>query len=157
MAQPIPLELPVRDQRELRMKRLQNAPVEHAEAVLAAYELLQGLHDRGVFDLLRCALGAGDKILETAVEAAKRPESVRALRNLLIVGKSLGSIEPELVNGFVSAFPQAIRETRAFAIEAPGFWDILKSFRSKNLRRGLVLINSLLEAFGRNLPRETSS
>ena len=157
MAQPIPLELPARDPREILQSRLRNAPVEHAEAVLAAYELLQGLHDRGVFDLLRGALGAGDKILETAVEAAKKPESVRAMRNLLILAKSLGSVEPELVNGFVRSFPEAIARTKALEVEAPGFWHILMSFRSKNLRRGLVLINSLLEAFGRNLPRETPS
>ena len=157
MAQPIPLELPARNPRELLQARLQNAPVEHAEAVLAAYELLQGMHDRGVFDLLRCALGAGDKILETAVEAAKKPESARALRNVLILAKCLGSVEPELVNGFVRSFPEAIARTKAFAVEAPGFWDILNSFRNKNLRRGLVLINSLLESFGRNLPRETPS
>jgi hypothetical protein len=28
----------------------ENAPLEHAEALLAAYEVLQGLHDRGVFE-----------------------------------------------------------------------------------------------------------
>jgi uncharacterized protein YjgD (DUF1641 family) len=157
MAQPIPLELPVRDPRELLRARLQNAPVEHAEAVLAAYELLQGLHDRGVFDVLRGVLGAGDRILETAVEAAKKPESIRAIRNVLILGKSLASVEPELVKGFVRSLPEAIARTKAFELEAPGFWEILMSFRSKNLRRGLVLINSLLEAFGRNLPRGVHS
>ena len=47
MAHPIPLELPARDPREILQHALQNAPVEHAEAVLAAYELLQGLQDRG--------------------------------------------------------------------------------------------------------------
>lgn len=156
MAQPIPLELSARDPREILRARLQNAPVQHAEAVLAAYELLQGLHDRGVFDLLSGALGAGDKILETVVEAAKKPESLRAIRNALILAKSLGSIEPELVHGFVRSFPEAIARTKAFEAEAPGYWHVLMSFRRKNLRRGLVLINSLLEAFGRNLPRETN-
>ena len=157
MAQPIPLELPARDPRELLQARLQSAPAEHAEAVLAAYELLQGLHDRGVFDLLRGVLGAGDKILETVVEAAKKPESLRAMRNVLILAKSLGSVEPELVSSFVRSFPEAIARTKAWEVEAPGFWDILMSFRNKNLRRGLVLINSLLESFGRNLPPEAPS
>ena len=108
-----------------------------------------------MFDLLSGALGAGDQVLETVVDAAKKPESLRAMRNVLILAKSLGSIEPELVRGFVRSFPEAIERTKALEVEAPGFWHIFMSFRSKNLRRGLVLINSLLEAFGRNLPRET--
>jgi hypothetical protein len=48
MAKPILLELPESDARAKLQARLQNAPLEHAEALLAAYEVLQGLHDRGV-------------------------------------------------------------------------------------------------------------
>ena len=51
MARPIPLELPRRDPREELKCRLDNAPVKHAEAVLSAYEVIQGLYDRGVLDL----------------------------------------------------------------------------------------------------------
>ena len=122
MAQPIPLELPPRDPRAELQVRLQNAPLEHAEALLAAYQVLQGMHDRGVFDLMRGALGSSDHPLETFVQAAKSPESIRSIRN--------------------------------FGPKPPGFWSILKRFRNPEFRRGLILVNSLLEAFGRNLPPE---
>ncbi len=79
MARPIPLELPPRDPREELRKRLEQAPAEHAEALLDSYELLQQLHDHGVFELLRGALGASDKLIETAVDAAKSDESIRAI------------------------------------------------------------------------------
>src|SRR5439155_14820874 len=52
MAQPIPLQMPARDPRVELQVRLQNAPLQHAEALLSGYELLQRLHDRGVLDLL---------------------------------------------------------------------------------------------------------
>ena len=90
MARPIPLELPPRDPREELRKRLEQAPIEHAEALLDSYELLQQLHDHGVFELLRGALGASDKLIETAVDAAKSDESIRAIRNAIILGKMLG-------------------------------------------------------------------
>ena len=90
MARPIPLELPPRDPREELRKRLDEAPIEHAAALLDSWELLQQLHDHGVLELLRGALGAGDKLIETAVDAAKSDESVRAMRNALILGKMLG-------------------------------------------------------------------
>ena len=36
-----------------------------AEALFVAYEVLQGLHDRGVLDTFKGALNAGDTLLET--------------------------------------------------------------------------------------------
>ena len=73
MAKPIPLEFPAREPREELQARLQNAPQEHAQALLAAYEVLQGLHDRGVFELMRGALASSDKLIEIVVDGAKTP------------------------------------------------------------------------------------
>ena len=156
MAQPIPLELPARDPRAELQARLQNAPLEHAEALLSAYEVLQGLHDRGVLDLFRGALGSSDRVLEIVVDAAKTPESIRGIRNIIILAKILGTIEPELVEGFARSLPEAITLTKAHESRPPGFWGILLKFRNRNFRRGLVLVNSMLEAFGRNLPPENA-
>lgn len=156
MAQPIPLQMAARDPRAELQVRLQNAPLEHAQALLAAYEVLQGLHDHGVFDLMRGALGSSDKVIEIVVEASKTPESIRGIRNVLILAKILGSIEPELVEGFARSVPEAIALTKACESRPPGFWGILMKFRNRNFRRGLVLVNSMLEAFGRNLPPEAS-
>src|SRR5688572_20031805 len=69
MARPISPEPRVRDAHAELHARLENAPAEHAEALLAAYEVLQGLHDRGVPDLMRGALGSSDKLLEIALDA----------------------------------------------------------------------------------------
>ncbi|HEX3988603.1 MAG TPA: DUF1641 domain-containing protein, partial [Verrucomicrobiae bacterium] len=69
MSQAIPLELPPRDPRAELQNRLQNAPLEHAEALLSAYEVLQELHDRGVLDQMLGALGSRDKVVEIIVES----------------------------------------------------------------------------------------
>ena len=87
MATPIPLDLPPRDPRAELQTRLQNAPMEHAEALLSAYEVLQGMHDRGVFDLLRGALGSSDKVTEILLETAKSPEAIRGLVDGIRAGK----------------------------------------------------------------------
>src|SRR5437588_7441883 len=128
MAKPIPLEFSARDPRMELQARLQNAPMEHAQALLAAYEVLQGLHDRGVFELMRGALGSSDKVIEIIVEASKTTESIRGIRNMLILTKILGSIEPELVEGFAQSVPEALAETKACDPKPPGFWGILKQF-----------------------------
>ena len=155
MARPIPLDLPKRDAREEVISRLEKAPAEHAEALLAGFEILQALHDQGVLEILRGVLEGGNKILEIVVEAAKTPEGIRATRNLVILSKILGSIDPELLKRLTQAFPDVIKgEAKAEETEAPGFWEVLRILRSKNLRRGLAVVNNVLEALGRNSSAE---
>ena len=151
MAKAISFETPQRDPREELRLRLEAAPIEHAEAVLEAYEVLQGLHDRGVLDLMRGALGSGDKLLEMIVETTKSEQSIRGFRNLLLVAKAFGSIDPEIFCDFALAIPEALATAKAQEKDPPGLLAIFKRFRAKNMRHGLVLINSLLEAWGRRL------
>ena len=152
MAQPIPMQLPSRDPREELYSRLEKAPKEHAEAVLAAYEVLQGLHDRGVLELLRGVFGSGDTALQTLVAATKKPETIRAIRNLVILAKLLGTIEPESLAPLANSFPEAMAKTER--AEPPGVGGLLARFRRKDVRRGVLFINNLLEALGRSLASE---
>ena len=151
MAQSIPLQLPPRDARAELLARLQNAPVEHAEALLAGYEVLQGLHDSGTLELLRGLLGSGDKVLQTAVDATRTPESLRIIRNLALLTKTLGEIDPDLLESFVHAFPKAMQNAKERGKESPGLLSTLNHFRNKDLLRGISVVNSLLKIWGREL------
>jgi len=148
MAQPIPLNLPHRDPRAELRSRVENAPVEHAEALLDSYELLQQLHEHGVLQLLRGLLGASDKLVETAVEAARSEESIRAMRNAIILTKMLGSINPDLLEGFAVATAQTLGSFEKPVIEPPGLFSLLSQFRHRELRRSIALINRFLETLG---------
>src|SRR5580658_5149005 len=148
MARPISLEVAPRDPRQELRQRLDEAPVEHAEALLDSWELLQQLHDRGVLELLKGALGASDKLIETAVDAAKSEESVRAIRNALILGKMLGSINPEVLQSFATATTETLGCYQKPIVEPPGLFSLLNQFRHKELRRSMALINRFLEALG---------
>jgi uncharacterized protein YjgD (DUF1641 family) len=154
MAQPIAFKPPPRDPREALFSRLQSAPAEHAEAILAAYEVLQGLHDRGVLDLLRGALGASDQIIETVVEAVKSPEAIRAIRNLLLLTRALAAVEPELLEDFTDALPKALVQAHAEVAKPPGLFKLLSTFWNRDFRRGLAAFNDLFVMFGKNLSRK---
>jgi uncharacterized protein YjgD (DUF1641 family) len=151
MAQPIPLELPPRDPREERNSRLQQAPLEHAEAVLAAYEVLQGLHDRGVLELMRGMLGGSEKILEQVVAVGSGAQSIRATRNLLLLVTTLGEIEPALLSDLTRALPKALVQANAEEAKPPGLFKLMSTFWNKDFRHGLAAFNDLLVVFGRNL------
>jgi uncharacterized protein YjgD (DUF1641 family) len=128
MARPSPLEIPPRDpQRELN-SRLQQAPQQHAEAVLAAYEVLQGMHDSGVFEVLRGTLNGGEKALEQVVEVARGPAAIRTTRNLLLLVNALGEIEPALLSDLTRAIPRALVQANAEESRPPGLFKLLSTF-----------------------------
>lgn len=145
MAQPIPLKLPPRDPREELRKRLEDAPAEHAEALLDSYVLLQQLNDHGVLQLLRGVLAASDKLIETTVDATKTDASVRAIRNAVILGKTLGAVNPEVLQCIATAASESLGSYKKPIIEPPGLFSLLSQFRHKELRRSVALINLFLE------------
>jgi uncharacterized protein YjgD (DUF1641 family) len=151
MARPITLELPPRDRREELRKRLDEAPVEHAEALLDSYELIGKLHEHGVFELLRGAMGASDKLIETAVDAAKSDEAIRAIRNAIILGKILGAINPEVLQSVAVAVGETMGCYEKPIIEPPGLFSLLFQFGHKELRRSMALLNKFLERLGNQI------
>ncbi len=50
------------------MRKLEQAPEEHAEALLSAYDLLQRMHEKGLIELASGLLSAS----ETVVDRARR-------------------------------------------------------------------------------------
>ena len=151
MAQPIPLEIPPRNPRAELRSRLDQAPEEHSEAILAAYEVLQELHNRGVLEILRGALAASDDILEKLVDGVRTPEGIRAIRNVLFFGRILGSIEPEWFEGIFQAIPEGIAQATAERDQPVSLFGLLRRAVSKDSLRGLFAAVDFLQAFGRHL------
>ena len=149
MSQPIRLEFSPRDARAELQTRLQNAPLQHAEALLSGYDLLQRLHDRGVLDLLRGGLGSSEKVLSIVVDAAKTTEAINATRNLLILSKVAFTLEPKLLEDIVTAVPSSLAQARRR--KPLSLWQMFKKMCSQDTRRALSAMVSLLESFGKSL------
>jgi uncharacterized protein YjgD (DUF1641 family) len=151
MAQPIRFNVPPLDPREALGARLESAPERHAEAVLAAYDLLQALHDRGILDVATSALSASDELLEKVVDSASTPDAIRALRNLMFWRQVLGKIEPTWFQGIFQAIPDGLATATAQRDEPVGVWKLLRRAMSKDSLRGLAAAVDFLESFGRHL------
>jgi uncharacterized protein YjgD (DUF1641 family) len=151
MARPIALEFPPRDPAAELRSKLENAPAEHAEALLAAYEVLQAMHDQGVLDVLRGALDARDELIESAVTTANTPEAIRAIRNLLFWRKILGGIEPEWFKGIFQAIPEGLAQATSERNKPVGLWGLWRRLRSKDSLLGMAAAVDFLEAVGRHL------
>jgi uncharacterized protein YjgD (DUF1641 family) len=121
----------------------------HADAVESAYEVLQLLHDRGVLNLLRGLLGAGDRVVETVVEAVDTPESIRSIRNFLLLTQFFANIRPAVLNSLVQAATEGAHREKSR--KAPGFFELYRRLRNEDTRHALAVTLDLMESVGKGL------
>jgi hypothetical protein len=55
----------------------------------------------------------------TVVETANTPENIRAIRNLLLLSKLLGDIDPDVLGSLVSVFPDALQHASSDKTRPP--------------------------------------
>jgi uncharacterized protein YjgD (DUF1641 family) len=132
------------DSREDLIRRVEQAPAEHAEAVLAAYDLLQRLHEKGLLDLLNGLLSAGDTVVNRVVDVISSKEIVTALRIGLTFSNLLILIDPDALHAVVA---EAGKET-------PSLLALGRQAASKDARRGLATAVGLLNVFGAALSKQ---
>jgi uncharacterized protein YjgD (DUF1641 family) len=152
MAQPILLKIPPEDPREVLRHRLENAPLDHAEAVLALFDVVQELHDKGLLEIAKGALGSGEKVMKIAVDTANSPEIIRSIRNLMILGNLLASIDPEVLEHVKKAVPEAMEKARKD--NPPGLFSLLGMLASRDMRRLLGVATSVAQSVGRGLGKQ---
>lgn len=149
MAKPIVYAPPDIDARSQLIRRLEEAPQEHAEALLDAYDILRLLHEKGILELVKGALGSGEKVLEILTETLEMKETVRTLRNLIILLKIVGGLDPRLLEAVQGAVNNNI--ARARNQDPPSLLKMGGRFASRDSRRALGLLAGVLEAVGQNL------
>ena len=156
MAKQVPFRVQPVPAAEETQRKLDAAPLAHAEAVLNAFRTLQTLHDTHTLDFVRGLLGAGDEVLSQVVSVATSPQSTRAIRNLLILTNLLGSIDPDTLHRITSAVTPMLTERQP--VEPPSLFAMTKRLFSKDTRRALGAGLAVLEGLGRSLgPSSTES
>ena len=148
MAPPVPFKKIIRTDSAAEVrKRLEDAPLAHEEAILSGYDLLQKLHESGALEVLRGAAGARDALVNQLAGVLDTPEAVVAMRNLIVMAKTLGSIDPGLLKGALEGMAQTAAGKTSE--EPPSLWRLFQRVRSRDARRGLAATLGILEAFGR--------
>jgi uncharacterized protein YjgD (DUF1641 family) len=150
MANPIAFVPKSVDPKHELQRRLDAAPMEHAEALLVAYDLLEEAHRQGILDALHGLVGAKDTIAGLLAKYAAEPVSVNAIRNLMALGKILGAIDPEPISQLSKEMASAMQQHK-LERTPPSLWQLMKRATSPEARRGLSFMTLLLGAFGRSL------
>jgi uncharacterized protein YjgD (DUF1641 family) len=148
MAQPIPFTITPGNESG-SIGRLDEALRTHTDAILSTLQLLQLLHDRGVLDLLRGLVGAGDQLVGMASAAVDSPESVRAIRNFILLTKFFASIPPDVLDSLVRTAMEGAEREKSH--RAPGILQLLGRMNSENSRHAIAVTLDLMESVGKGL------
>jgi uncharacterized protein YjgD (DUF1641 family) len=155
MAKPIAL-VPKREgaeaAREELRRRIESAPVEHAEALLSLWDLLEAAHENHVLDVARGALSSSGEILERLAETARSETSIRAMRNAILLAELLGAIDPEVLGAVARTLPAVLASAREQAGQQkapPSLFRVARDFTSPDARRAHALLAGVLNALGR--------
>lgn len=148
MAQPVPFKPKAVDPKTELQRRLDAAPIEHAEALLVAYDVLEDAHRQGILDALQGAISARDTIVGLLAKYSAEPMSVNAFRNGLALAKILGSIDPEPLSRLSKEVFTAVEEQQKEE-QPPSLWALLMRMRHPDTRRGLSFMTLVLGALGR--------
>jgi uncharacterized protein YjgD (DUF1641 family) len=125
------------------IEKVEGAPVEHAEAVLAGYELLQQLHEKGILELLTGLLTAGETAVNHVVGIISSPQAVTATRLGLMMVNMLGSIDADKISAALAAGSKA----------PPSLLAMGRQATSVEARRAMAVGLGLLTAFGEALEK----
>ncbi len=149
---PDPAHSPEGAREELR-RRIEKAPLEHAAALLSLWDLLQAAHDNHALEIARGALSASNDIIERLASGARSEGAVRAMRNAILLGQMLGSIDPEVLHDLVHVLPGALASVHdgIQRQETPSLFQIFRRLASRDALRAQGLLVGALTALGRTL------
>ena len=150
MANPLSFTPKPVDPRLELQRRLDAAPIQHGEAMLVAWDLLQTAHDEGLLDLIHGLVGAKDTIAGKLAEYGRLPEGVAAIRNLMGVAKLLTVIDPDVLLALTKSLESA-NTLHQQEYNPPGLFTLARRAVSSDSRRALSLMTLILGEVGRSL------
>lgn len=153
MANPLAFKPQPHDPRKELAEELSVAPAEHAEALLAAWELLETAHRQGVLDLAKGLMGGRDAIALEMASAAAKPEAIAALRNLISLGRVLSAIDAEMLDRLARALTGSLRPAQ-LQQKPPSLWRVARMVFSEDGRRGMAFAAGFLVGLGRAVKRQ---
>jgi len=132
------------DSREDLLRKVKAAPAKHAEAILAAYEVLEKLHEKDVLSTITGLLAAKDVVVDRLADVVSSAEMVNLLRLALLTGNLMKDINPDDLHAVLD---QARNEP-------PGIFHTFRRMSSKDARRAIGAFGGVLQVFGAALGKK---
>ncbi len=157
MAQPTTnikyIEFPSQDQDQLALKQLQAAVVERQEALEHLLQVIQDLHESGIFDILHGLLASKEKIAGILLEQILKPSVLGTVKNAMTAMGTVSKIDPNQLSTLTEALVSGLKagQERLELNQKAGMFELAKTLRDPGMNRALVLMLGFLQGLGQAL------
>ncbi|CAH0347103.1 MULTISPECIES: DUF1641 domain-containing protein [unclassified Bacillus (in: firmicutes)] len=144
------IEISEEDQRRKDLLQVEDALIKNKEAILESLQVLGHMQDRGVLSLLNGLFGQGDKVLDVLVKTADTPETTNLLKNLLLMGGLLGTLNVQQLEPFILKINSGIArvaETKDNE-DSVGYFDFARSLKDPEINKSVSLLLNFLKGMG---------
>jgi uncharacterized protein YjgD (DUF1641 family) len=128
-------------------RRLEQAPEEHAEALLSAYDLLQSMHEKGLIDLAKGLLSASDMVMDRTAAVVGSAEVINALRIVLMFTNLLKAMDTERMHLLLAGTEN----------KSTSLWALGREAMSEDARQAMATAVGLLNVFGAALRKQKTA
>jgi len=128
-------------------RRLEQAPDEHTEALLSAYDLLQSMHEKGLIDLAKGLLSASDMVMDRTAAVVSSAEVINALRVVLMFTNLLKAMDTERMHLLLAG-----TESKPTSL-----WALGREAMSEDARQAMATAVGLLNVFGAALRKQKTA
>ncbi|MCA0172820.1 DUF1641 domain-containing protein [Bacillus sp. RAR_GA_16] len=150
------IEISEEEKRANDLKEIEDALIEHKDALLETLSVVGGMKERGILTLMNGLFGEGDRVLKVIVDLLNVPENTTALKNLMLLFGAAGKInvqdlEPLLLK--VNAGIENVAENSE-GMEKTGYLDLLRALKDPEINRSLTILITFLKGMGKDTENE---
>ncbi|WP_409300992.1 DUF1641 domain-containing protein [Peribacillus sp. SCS-155] len=138
------------DKRKKDLLEVEAALLDNKEAILESLQIMKHMQERGVLSLLSGLFGQGDKVMDILVKAADKPEATNMLKNLLLMGGLLGTLNVRQLEPFILKLNSGIARVSEHKDqdEKVGYFDLVRSLKDPEINNALSFLLTFLRGMG---------
>jgi uncharacterized protein YjgD (DUF1641 family) len=148
------IELTEEEKRQKEIEEIENALINHKDAVLEVLQIVQHMQDKGILAIFRGLFGQGEQVLDVLVKKMNHPETTNFVKNILLMAGTLGTIdvkqlEPVIlkVNSGISRLADKRDENEK---ERTGYFDLIRSIKDPDVNRSITMLLTFLKGMGQD-------
>ncbi|MBX9956015.1 DUF1641 domain-containing protein [Peribacillus simplex] len=138
------------ERRRIELEDIERTLLENKEVIKETFEVMKGMQDRGILSMVNSLLKEGDKVLNILVKTADTPETANALKNLLLILGTLGTLNVQQLEPLILKINSGIARVAEAdkTPEKPSYLALLRSLNDQEVKQAMTFLMTFLKGMG---------
>jgi uncharacterized protein YjgD (DUF1641 family) len=150
------IELTEEEKHRHEVQEIEDALINHKDAILEVLQIVQHMQDKGILAMLRGLFGQGEAVLDVLVKKMNHPETTNFIKNILLMAGTLGTIDVKQLEPIILKVNSGIarmaekRDVYENENEQTGYFDLIRSIKDPDVNRSITMLLTFLKGMGQD-------